>query len=67
MEDIQVYKMPLDLGKIQFKVGSVSILHSLVITSTVALSHRKPSSTGTSNYSCIAQDIAKRNTVFRAQ
>jgi len=51
-------------GKIQFKGGSVSVLHSLVITSTVALSHRKPSSTGASNYSCNAQDTAKRNALY---
>ena len=38
----KVRKMPLRLGKIQFKGGLVSILHCLVITSTVALSHRKP-------------------------
>jgi len=65
MEDIlKVHKMPLWFGKIQFKGGLVSILHSLVITNRVALSHRKPSSTGASNYSCNAQDTAKRKALY---
>jgi len=56
--------MPLWFGKIQFKGGLVSVLHSLIITSTVALSHRNPSSTGASNYSCNSQDTAKRNALY---
>jgi len=53
--------MPLWFGKIKFKGGLVSVLHSLAITSTVALSHRKPSSTGAYNYNCNAHDTTKRN------
>jgi hypothetical protein len=56
--------MPLWFGKIQFKGGLVSIVRTLVITSTVAMSHKRPSSTGASNYNCNAQDTAKRNALY---